>query len=156
MLRWQLPQQSCSFMKPIYVALMFLGLTGCATSEKFSAKMDGFIGQPEISVISTYGIPQSNYTLQDGSRVIQYTRGSDITLPGAITVQPVTTNTSGNLTLNQGIRQTTGSYAQQSTTYVQSQGPASNISFSCTVMFTLDANGIVRRWSAKGNHCISQ
>lgn len=131
-------------------------LTGCATSQKFTAKMDGFIGQPEIVVVSTYGPPQGAYTLNDGSKVIQYTRGSNLVLPGAVTYQPVRTTTTGNLTLNQGLQQTTGNYTQQSTTYVQNQAPATNIALSCTVTFTIDPSGVVQRWSASGNHCVSK
>jgi len=99
------------------VALLAV-MAGCATSQKFKTKMDGFIGQPEIAVVSMYGPPQGAYTLNDGSKVIQYTRGSNIVLPGATTYQPVTTTTTGNLTLNRGLQQTTGNYTQQSTTYM--------------------------------------
>jgi hypothetical protein len=131
-------------------------VAGCATSAKFVTKMDAFIGQPEVAVISAYGVPQGTYALQDGSKVLQYTRASNMVLPGATTMQPVTTNTTGNVTMNQGMRQSTGNYTQQSTTYVPTQGPAMNIALSCTVTFTVDKEGIVRRWNSNGNHCVSQ
>lgn len=130
-------------------------LVGCATSQKFASKMDGFIGQPEIAVISVYGVPQGTYTLTDGTKVITYTRGSNMVLPGATTYEPVRTTTTGNLTLNQGLRQATGNYNQQSTSYVPTQAPATNIALSCTVTFTVDTQGIVRRWASNGNHCVS-
>ena len=136
--------------------LLAVVLTGCATTEKFNTKMNGFVGNQEIAVISTYGPPQSVYSLSDGQRIISYTRGGNVVLPGATTIQPVTTNTTGNMTLNQGLRQTTGMYSQQSTTYVQQQAPSTTLNLSCTVNFTIDAQGIIRSWSATGNHCVSE
>ena len=143
-------------MKSAIALAAVLLMPGCATSAKFATKMDGFIGQSEGAVIVAYGIPQGSYPLQDGSKVLQYTRSSNIVLPGATTMQPVTTNTRGNVTLNQGMLQSTGSYTQQSTTYVPTQGPATNIALACSVTFTVDSGGIVRQWNANGNHCVSR
>lgn len=53
-------------MKSIIGILLAVILAGCATTEKFNTKMNGFVGQPEISVVSMYGSPQSVYSLQDG------------------------------------------------------------------------------------------
>ena len=130
-------------------------LAGCATQEKFQAKMDRFVGQSEAVIVGMYGPPQSSYVRKDGSKVLQYMRGGTMVMPGVTTYQPVTTNASGNMTLNQGMRTTMGTYNQTSTTYVQQQGPAIPINLSCTVNFTIDKGGIVRRWNAEGNHCAS-
>jgi hypothetical protein len=135
-----------------YIAAL---VAGCATQAKFQAKMDSFIGRSEGALVGAYGPPQGSYTLGDGSRVLQYSRSGQMVLPGATTMQPVTTNTTGNLTLNQGMRQTTGNYNQTSTTYVQQQGPATTVQLGCTVNFTIDASGTVRAWSANGNHCVA-
>lgn len=143
-------------MRKILFATAIALLTGCATQAKFQSKMNNFVGQPEATVVGTYGPPQNNYVLTDGSKVIQYTRGSTIVMPGATTYQPVTTNTYGNMTLNQGLRTTTGAYNQTSTTYVQQQDPSIPINLSCTINFTIDKEGVVRRWNAEGNHCVSQ
>jgi hypothetical protein len=139
----------------IRLLLVLLFISGCASTAKFEAKMNGFLGQPESRVVSAYGPPQSIYTLADGSRVIQYSRGGSMVLPGATTMQPVTTNTAGNLTLNQGMRQTTGQYNQQSTTYVPQQAPSTTVQFSCTVNFTIGPDSVVREWSANGNRCVA-
>lgn len=143
-------------MRALLLATLTVALTGCATQAKFQAKMNNFIDQSEAVVIGIYGPPQSSYVLGDGTKVIQYTRGGTMVMPGATTYQPVTTNTYGNMTLNQGLRTTTGNYNQTSTTYVQQQGPAIPINLSCTVNFTIDKEGIVRRWNSEGNHCVSQ
>jgi hypothetical protein len=143
-------------MRMLLAIAQLVLLTGCATQAKFQVKMDQFIGQSEALVVGTYGPPQSSYVLNDGTKVLQYTRGGTILMPGATTSQPVTTNTKGNVTVNQGMRTTTGTYNQTSTTYVQQQSPGVPINLSCTVNFTVDREGIVRRWSAEGNHCVSQ
>jgi hypothetical protein len=140
----------------IVTAIAFLvGLAGCATQAKFETKMNGFVGQPEAALVGTYGPPQASYTLADGSRVLQYTRGGQVLLPGATTYQPVTSSTAGNLTLNQGARQTTGTYTQQTTSMVPVQQPGVPLNLACTVNFTVDAAGTVRQWSASGNHCVA-
>lgn len=137
------------------IALAALVLAGCATAAKFQAKMDGFVGKPEAAVVGAYGPPHAAYSLQDGSRVIQYTRGGQMVMPGAVTTRPITTNTTGSLTVNQGLRQSTGNYTQQSTTYVQQQAAPIVVSYSCTVTFTISPDGLVRAWSARGNDCVA-
>lgn len=134
---------------------LVLLMAGCATQAKFESKMNSFVGRSEAVLVGTYGPPQNSYSLNDGSKVLQYSRSGQMVLPGMTTTQPVTTNTNGNLTMNQGLRQTTGSYNQTSTTYVQQQAPATVVQLGCTVNFTIDSSGTVRAWSANGNHCVS-
>lgn len=143
-------------MKRIGLLICAVAVTACATTEKFNAKMNGFVGQPDAVVVGMYGPPDSSYTLADGSKVIQYTRGGTGVLPGATTVEPITTNTRGTMSIDLGIRApVTGTYSQTSTTYVTQQGPATTVSLSCTVRFTIDPAGIVRKWAASGNNCTS-
>lgn len=141
------------YIIPLAVAIV---LSGCATQANFQSKMDGFIGLPESSVVGTYGPPMSSYVMNDGSKVLQYKRSNTIVMPGVTTSRPVTTNTSGNITLNQGMRTSTGAYSQTSTAYVQEKGEDIPIHFSCTVNFTIDKGGIVQRWAAEGNRCVSK
>lgn len=143
-------------MRFIIATAVAMALTACATPGKFTAKMDGFVGHQEAELIGTYGPPTASYSLNDGSKVISYTRGSMLMLPGATTTQPVTTNTVGNITMNQGARSSTGSYNATSTTFVQNTAAPTAIQLSCTVNFTIDAQGVVRRWVAQGNHCVAQ
>lgn len=141
----------------IAAAAAALVLAGCATHGKFVTKMDGFIGQPESVIVGMYGPPQSSYVLGDGSRVLQYTRGRQMVLPGATTYQPVRTTTTGNMTLQQGmsLQQTTGIYSATSTAWVPQQGAPTTINLSCTVNFTIGADGVVQRWASEGNHCVA-
>lgn len=115
-------------------------LAGCATAEKFTVKMNRFIGQNEVVLVSYYGPPQSSYAASGGVRVLQYTRGGQTILPGATTYDAVTTNTTGNAAVYQGMQQATGTYSQKSTTYVPRQLPPTVVSYSCTVNFTVGAD----------------
>lgn len=130
-------------------------IAGCATQAKFQEKMNSFVGRSEAVLVGHYGPPLGSYTLTDGSKVLQYTRSGQMVLPGAQTTQAVTTNTTGNVTLNQGLHQSTGNYNSTSTTYVPQQAPATVIQLGCTINFTIDAGGTVRAWSANGNHCVA-
>lgn len=142
-------------MESLLAVALIAALTGCATGAKFQTKMNGFVGQSEAAVVGAYGPPMNSYVLGDGSRVLQYTRGGQAVIPGMTTMQPVTTNTYGNMNLNQGFRQTSGNYSQTSTTYVPQQGAATVVNLACTVNFTIDKAGIVQAWRAEGNHCVS-
>lgn len=131
-------------------------LAGCATQEKFTSKMNGFISQPESSVVMTYGVPTAVHPLADGSKVMQYTKSRNVALPGVTTYQPVTTNTYGNVNVNRGTYGSSyGGYSQTSTTMVPQTGPSININQSCTVNFMISSGGIVQAWKADGNHCVS-
>lgn len=142
-------------MKKTVIVTLLVALIGCATQAKFQAKMDRFIGQPEGVLVGTYGPPQNSYVLDDGTKVLQYTRSGTIVLQGATTYQPVISSTSGNITLHQGTRATTGTYNQTTTSYVPQQAQAIPINVSCTVNFTISKDGVVRLWSAEGNNCVS-
>jgi hypothetical protein len=142
-------------MKTILAIAAAITLSGCATSEKFVAKMDSFIGQPEKVVISSYGVPQGSTELKDGSKVLRYTRGSKIVVPQVTTMQPAATASSGSLMMDQGMRQTTANYTQQSPSNIRGQGTGTRIALTCTITFTVGSDGIVRRWNASGDQCES-
>lgn len=142
-------------MNKTAIVTLLIALAGCATQAKFQAKMDRFVGQSEVVVVGAYGPPQNSYVLDDGTKVLQYTRSGTIVMPGTTTYQPMVSTTAGNMTLNQGISTTKGTYNQTTTSYVPQQGQAIPINVSCTVNFTISKDGIVRLWSAEGNNCVS-
>lgn len=142
-------------MRTLLPLLLAAALAACATNGKFQAKMNSFIGQPEIALVGALGQPAGRYETADGAKVISFARSGQMVLPGAQTTTAVTSNTYGTVTMNQGVRQAAGNYSQTSTTYVPQQAPATTIALSCVVNFTLDSRGIVQSWTATGNHCVS-
>jgi hypothetical protein len=137
--------------------LLAFFFVGCATQEGFRNKMNSFVGKPEGHLIQAYGVPNGSYQLADGSRVISYTKGGQVILPGATTTQPVTTNTQGNVSVYRPgqIAPATGAYTQQSTSYVTQQSPGTVVPLSCTVNFTISKDAIVLSWGSSGNHCVA-
>lgn len=132
-----------------------LVLVGCATAEKFNLRMNEYMGRSEAELVGRLGPPQSVYTLDDGSKVLTYTRGSSVFIPGAVTTTPVTTNTTGRVNVTTGLRQSSGTYTQQSTTYVQQQQPGTAVNLYCTVHFTLHWRGYLQSWRSEGNNCVA-
>jgi type IV pilus biogenesis protein CpaD/CtpE len=117
----------------IVCAVAAASLVGCATTAKFESILDSYIGDPESALISQWGPPDSSYPLGDGSKVLQYRQNGSVVLPG---------------------------YANATTTYVGHQAftsvngmPAMAIAQQCTVNWTVDNNGRVRRWNYNGNAC---
>lgn len=143
-------------MRTAIFSALTLVLGGCATHAGFEKLMGSYMGNTEAQLVGRLGPPQGSYRLDDGSRVLQYTRGGAIVLAGARSYAPVTTNTTGNVTLNDGMRQTTGTYNQRSTTYVSQQAPDTAIALNCTVNFTVSPDGFVYAWRASGNNCIAR
>lgn len=142
-------------MNRITILVAALVVAGCATTGKFEAKMNSFIGKPEVAVVGALGQPAGSYQGKDGSRVLTFTRSSQIVLPGAQTTTPVTSRSTGTVTLNQGMHQATGSYVQTSTTDVPQQGVPITAQFNCAVNFVIGPDGIVRSWSSFGNRCVA-
>ena len=140
-------------MRTAIISALAIALGGCATQAGFEKLMGTYMGNTEAQLVGRLGPPQNSYRLDDGSRVLQYARSGQIVLPGPTTYAPVTTNTTGNVTLNNGMRQTTGTYNQRSTTYVSQQAPDTTIALNCTVNFTVSAEGCVYAWRASGNNC---
>jgi hypothetical protein len=133
-----------------------IALGGCATNAKFQERMNSWIGSSEAALVSRYGPPNASYTLQDGGKVLQYTKGDNIVIGGGTVLQPVTSYGTGNVAVNSGGRTAFGTYNQTTTTYVTQQQPAYNVQRVCTVNFTLSPDGTVVRWDAEGNHCVSK
>lgn len=138
-------------MRRIYI-LGVVAVAGCATNAKFQDKMNNFMGAPESALVSAYGPPQSSYMSGDGSKVLQYTRSSSSQIGGATTYQPVTSTTTG--TVSNGYR--SANYSANTTSYQPVQQPTYTINSWCTVNFTIDSGGTVRRWSANGNNCVAK
>lgn len=138
------------------LALVVISLSGCATHEKFRAKMNGFIDRPEMTVIAAYGVPQATYAMADGTRAIQFRRGGQMILPGATTYQPVQTSTTGSAQIARGISQPyQATYQERSTSYVPIKQADTAIDLWCSVTFFVGKDGLVKSWASEGNRCVS-
>lgn len=137
----------------VVASALLVCIGGCATTQKFSEIMNSYVGGSEANLVGRLGPPNSSYVLNDGSRVVQYTRSANMQLGGNVVNQPVTTTSTATA---YGNRIGTVNAYGTSTTYVPVQQPTYNVPLSCTVNFTIDAGGTVRSWNANGNHCVAR
>ena len=145
---------------PAILVAALLG-AGCATVETFNARMNSFIGQPQSALIARYGLPEASMQLATGETIMQYTRGSVMVMPGATTVQPVVSTTTGTVTtpvpIGAGVLPAqTSQFEARTTTYQTQQAPSTQVQFWCTVRFTVSPAGVVTTWAAQGNYCVAQ
>ena len=130
-----------------------LWLSGCATTSGYEAVLETWGGDTTDHLVSVWGAPDQVYPLTNGGKVLQYTRSSQVVLPGITTYQPVTTYTSGDVTAFGPAGTATGSYDGTSTTYVPHTSEPTVIPQQCTTRFTADATGRIVQWAWQGNAC---
>ena len=60
----------------LLTALLILGLSGCATREKYMSRVNTWIGAPEAALISAWGPPHSVYEAPGGNKIYTWVSGS--------------------------------------------------------------------------------
>ncbi len=135
--------------------LLLLWLTGCATTAGYEAVLQSWVGDTTDHLIAVWGLPEQQYPLDGGGRVLQYSRSGEIVIPGATTYQPVTTYTNGSVTAVGTGGMATGSYDGTSTTLVPQTSAPTVIPQQCVTRFTADSSGRITRWAWSGNACRS-
>ncbi len=59
----------------ILIALLLIVVIGCASQQILTARMQTRVGAPEDKLITTLGIPEAQYELPDGKKMITYRYG---------------------------------------------------------------------------------
>lgn len=142
--------------KQLFVCATAALLVGCATTGKYKAVLNSWVGSSADSLVSSWGPPNSSYRLSNGGEVLQYSRAGNIHMPGYSYTSPQTTYQNGNISAYGTNGSAYGSYAGTSTTYVQHHAAGYNIRMSCVTRFTVNASDIITRWSFQGNACKSR
>jgi hypothetical protein len=135
-------------MKKVLVLLLCLWLFGCATTAKYEAQLDTWIGKSEDSLIAAWGVPDKAYNLRDGKKAIEFIRKDTFRTGGYTYTVPQTTYQSGTIG-NQA-------YSGTSTQYVTETVPVQKYKLFCKTSFIIDADGKVESWHHEGNNCISR
>jgi hypothetical protein len=135
--------------------LPLLWLTGCATTSGYEAVLQTWVGDTTDHLVSVWGIPQQQYPLDGGGKVLQYVRTGQVVIPGMTTYQPVTTVTNGNATAFGNAGMATANYNGTSTTYVPQTSDPTVIHQECITRFTANASGRIVHWAWQGNACRS-
>lgn len=135
-------------MKKItYIFVMLMLVSGCATTAKYEAKLNTWVGASEDSLIASWGIPDKTYDMRDGKKAIGYVHKSTVQTGGSTYTIPQTsyhTGTVGNQT-----------YSDTSTTYVTEREPIQRYRLSCKTSFIIDNSGKIESWHHEGNNCVS-
>jgi hypothetical protein len=129
--------------------LMLIALVGCATTGGYEAVLQTWVGDTADHLVSVWGVPQQEYSLNGGGKVLQYERSGQIVLPGTTIYQPQTTYSAGTVS-GSGLN---ASYNGTATTYVPQISAPTVISQRCVTRFTADASGRIVNWSWQGNAC---
>lgn len=141
------------------IGVSALVLAGCATTQGYEAILNTWVGDTSDHLVSVWGPPSQQYNLSGGGRVLEYSRSTEIVLPGTTTYQPVTTTSSGTVAARSTSMgsydsvQTTGTYEGTSTTYVPQTTAPTHIPQNCVTRFTTDGSGRVVSWAWQGNAC---
>lgn len=112
-------------------------LSACATTTKYEAILDSWVGSTESSLVQAWGAPQGVYEAPDGTRVLTWIDSANVFVPG--TAPNYTTTVYGN------------------TAYTTSSGgsPAMNLNYSCKTDMTIKT-GKVHTWRWEGNNCVAR
>ena len=129
------------------LALVIL-MSGCASTAKYEAKLNTWVGASENSLIASWGIPDKTYDLSDGKKAIEFIHKDILQTGGYTYAVPQTTYQSGTI----GNK----SYSGTSTTYVTETEPVRKYRLSCKTSFIIDNNRKVESWHHEGNNCVSR
>ena len=134
-------------MRIITVLLLSLGIFGCATTAKYEAKLNNWIGSSEDTLIASWGVPNKTYNMLDGKRAIDYVHKDTVQTGGYIYTTPQTTYHSGKI----GDK----SYSGTSTAYVTEVEPVRKYKYYCKTSFVINNGGKIESWHHEGNNCVS-
>lgn len=134
-------------MKKMLVLLLCLWLCGCATTAKYEAKLNTWIGTNEGSLVAAWGVPDKEYRMIDGKKAIEYMNKKTIQTGGYTYRVPQTTYHTGTIG-NQ-------TYSGTSTEYATETAPVQKHRLFCKTSFILDTSGKIISWHHEGNNCVS-
>jgi hypothetical protein len=124
--------------KLLGIIVLGLLLTGCfATTGKYEAALESWVGGSEDALVSSWGAPNGVYDKNDGGRVLTYFRSYQSTYEG-------TTST----------KTTVDAWGQATTT--TSTTPGTDITLTCKTTFVVSSIGRITSWSYQGNDCTSR
>lgn len=112
----------------------------CATTAKYEASLNTWVGQPAQSLVNSWGYPTSQMTAPNGNTVYIYNRSGSI-------VMPTTTTTNAQVS---GYGNTAYGTAT-STTY-----GGQTITMSCATYMEIDSSQRIVNWHYQGNSCKSR
>lgn len=121
------------------VAVFFLALAACATGKSYEEQLQQWVGAPESELVSTWGAPDSVYTMDNGSKILTWRRSRTEYNPGEIYTVLETH-------IVDGVKQVVP---------ITRQNPGYTATYECTTNFTVGPDGVVKRYTYSGNDCLA-
>jgi len=134
-------------MPKLALFLVCLFVVGCATTAKYEAKLNSWIGSSEEALVAAWGAPDQVYTLNDGKKAIAYIRKSAFQSGGYSYTVPRNKYYSGKIGNE--------TFSATSTEYVTESVPTQIHRLYCKTTFLIDNLGKVIHWHHEGNNCVS-
>jgi len=122
-------------MKALGILIFVFMIQACATTEKYEAVLNTWIGHSAEQLVSSWGYPVRIFRGPNGNEVYQYDWSNNVVMP---TQSYTTVNAVGNT-----------AYANTTT----SGGGV--IGMSCSTYFELNEEKKVVTWRYKGNRCVT-
>lgn len=122
-----------------WLFLIILFLIGCATTEKYKAVLNTWVGSHINEMMDSWGYPSGSFKAPNGNTVYVYSDSGVITTP---TYARTTGDLFPGSPEDLGLHRTT-----------VTGGEAINL--SCTTYIETNTEGIIVHWSFKGNNCVS-
>ena len=135
-------------MRKVMGLLALLLVCGCATTAKYDAKLNTWVGASEDSLVASWGVPDKTYTLGSGKRAIEFVHKDIFETGGNTYTMPQDTYQSGTIGGQ--------AYSGTSTTYAVETEPVRTYRMICKTSFVVGTDGKVVSWHHEGNNCVSR
>jgi hypothetical protein len=121
-------------------AAALLMLAGCATevNQGYINSMDYFVGKPEALLIDRMGVPDKAYKIENGPKLVSYTRINERTVDGG----------RGGF----GVSSCIGRHGQIGFGGCVDHSPKRIYTYYCEVTFTIEKRKVTT-WRQQGNDC---
>ena len=124
----------------LYVTLLTLFLTACATTEKYEAILNTWVGASVNDLVSSWGYPQESFQAPNGNMVYVYSKSMNF-------VMPTQTTSRYDIQSDPLYGLPTTVYGNTTTTGGQT------LSYSCRTFFEVNQSKKIVSWRWEGNNC---
>lgn len=123
-------------LRVLIIGIVMLALAGCATSAKYNAVLDTWMGHDINELVQSWGYPINSFKAPNGNTVYVYGNSSSYTMP---TQTNTTYNVVGNTVY--GNSYTTG---------------GQTLNYWCNTFFEVDEGNVIINWRWEGNRCVAK
>lgn len=128
-------------MKKLLIITLLWIASACATTEKYNAELNGWIGKKEVALLETWGKPSSIFKLGQQEQIVTYVHQDNEIIPAESMMY--TPDFNNGYTLYAPF-----SYAEDFADWP----PAFVVKNICQTSFHIK-NGIIQSWQWRGNAC---